>query len=116
MKGIPQGMSISYILSSFYYASLEDKALNFLKEENKQKTDLNLVMRMTDDYLLMTSSKKNATQFIEKLFAMAAANKFKFNQKKLRTNFPIDIGKLSSLQNKPKLINGSNLINDPFIR
>jgi len=36
-------------------------------------------MRMTDDYLLMTTSKNNAMQFIEKLFAIAAESGFKFN-------------------------------------
>lgn len=45
-------MCVSYILSSFYYASLEDQALSFLKQS---ETSLNLVMRLTDDYLLITS-------------------------------------------------------------
>jgi hypothetical protein len=54
-------------------------------------------MRMTDDYLLMTTSKTNAMQFIERLFAMAASNNFKFNQKKLRTNFPVHLAKLAAV-------------------
>ena len=33
MKGIPQGLCVSYILSSFYYANLEDAQLQFLRRE-----------------------------------------------------------------------------------
>ena len=32
-KGIPQGLCVSYILSSFYYANLEDSQLQFLRKE-----------------------------------------------------------------------------------
>ena len=32
-KGIPQGLCVSYILSSFYYATLEDAQLEFLRKE-----------------------------------------------------------------------------------
>lgn len=89
-KGIPQGMCVSYILSSFYYSCLEERALSFLK----QTDDLNCVMRLTDDYLLMTTSKPNAMQFIEKLFALSAENGYRFNAKKLRTNFDVNIDRL----------------------
>ena len=80
-KGIPQGLCVSYILSSFYYATLEQQALKFLrKNEVGYKTeksnfggdidvemakedetkDINCLMRLTDDYLLMTTSKDEA--------------------------------------------------------
>jgi hypothetical protein len=58
-------MCISYILSSFFYSSLEDRALSYIKQDDK---GLNLVMRLTDDYLLVTDSKPNAMLFIERLF------------------------------------------------
>jgi telomerase reverse transcriptase len=32
-KGIPQGLCVSYILSSFYYANLEHTQLEFLRRE-----------------------------------------------------------------------------------
>ena len=72
-KGIPQGLCVSYILSSFYYASLEENILGFLKKENLKEgeIELNSVMRLTDDYLLMTTSKNNAMIFIEKLHALS---------------------------------------------
>jgi len=32
-KGIPQGLCVSYILSSFYYATLEENVLGFMRSE-----------------------------------------------------------------------------------
>ena len=52
-------------------------------------------MRQTDDYLLMTTSKTNAMLFIEKLYAASLSNNFRFNMKKLRTNFEINVSKIS---------------------
>jgi hypothetical protein len=88
-------MCVSYILSSFYYASLEDQALSFLKQS---ETSLNLVMRLTDDYLLITSQMSNALMFIERLYSVSVENGFRFNTKKLRANFRINVEKLSRLQ------------------
>ena len=87
-------MCVSYILSSFYYSCLEDRALRFLKQSN----ELNCVMRLTDDYLLMTTSKSEALLFIERLFGLSSENGYKFNAKKLRANFPINIDKLMKMQ------------------
>ena len=58
-----------------------------------------MVMRLTDDYLLVTDSKPNAMLFIERLFQLSAENGYKFNAKKLRANFMINIEKLSKAQN-----------------
>ena len=110
-KGIPQGLCVSYILSSFYYANLEENVLGFLRKEssaavnglndkNKQNgagSELNLLMRLTDDYLLLTTEKNNAMLFIEKLCLLSQGNYFKFNMKKLKTNFAINYQKLTTL-------------------
>ncbi len=103
---------MSYILSSFYYANLEENVLGFLRkgdvlDQASQRgiapaglgsgavgpgpsSELNLLMRLTDDYLLMTTEKNNAMLFIEKLCQLSQGNYFKFNMKKLKTNFPIN--------------------------
>lgn len=94
-KGIPQGLCVSYILSSFYYANLEENVLGFLRGDGAD--GLNLLMRLTDDYLLMTTEKNNAMLFIEKLCQLSQGNYFKFNMKKLKTNFPINYQKLNTL-------------------
>lgn len=66
---------MSYILSSFYYANLEESVLGFLRRENTDqehgKIELNSLMRLTDDYLLMTTEKNNAMLFIEKLYNLS---------------------------------------------
>ncbi len=70
IKGIPQGLCVSYILSGFYYANLEENVLGFLRKETPTaagSSELNLLMRLTDDYLLITTEKNNAMLFIEKL-------------------------------------------------
>ena len=118
-KGIPQGLCVSYILSSFYYANLEDAQLQFLRKEEvgnpvedtemegEEKlasapaasgqngalsgVELNCLMRLTDDYLLMTTSKNNAMLFIEKMYNLSQVSNFKFNMKKLKTNFYLNL-------------------------
>lgn len=58
------------------------------------KPEINLLMRLTDDYLLMTTEKNNAMLFIEKLYQLSMGNYFKFNMKKLKTNFVLNLQKI----------------------
>jgi hypothetical protein len=51
-------------------------------------------MRLTDDYLLMTTNKNNAMLFIEKMHYLSQTSNFKFNKKKLKTNFVLDLKKI----------------------
>jgi len=48
-------------------------------------------MRLTDDYLLITTKEGNALRMIENLMDVSKQNGFKFNMKKLKTNFPINL-------------------------
>ena len=98
-------MCVSYILSSFYYACLEEQALQFVKTDKvlaDGTQELNSVMRLTDDYLLMTTSKANAMHFIERLYSMSVQNRFKFNMAKLRTNFVLNVSKITYAIEKAK--------------
>jgi TRAP-type uncharacterized transport system substrate-binding protein len=98
-------MCVSYILSSFYYACLEEQAIPFVKNDRvlaDGTTELNMCMRLTDDYLLMTTSKSNAMLFIERLHGMSLANNFKFNMKKLRTNFVVNLTKINYTHEKDR--------------
>lgn len=54
-------------------------------------------MRLTDDYLLMTTEKNNAMLFIEKLYQLSLGNFFKFNMKKLKTNFVLNLQKIGCM-------------------
>lgn len=56
--------------------------------------ELNCLMRLTDDYLLMTTSKNNAMLFIEKMYKLSQVSNFKFNMKKLKTNFVLNLNKI----------------------
>lgn len=51
-------------------------------------------MRLTDDYLLITTEKNNAMLFIEKLYNLSLTSTFKFNMKKLKTNFALNLKKI----------------------
>jgi hypothetical protein len=92
-------MCVSGILSSFYYACLEEQAIGFLKRDSNPADgtkELNCVMRLTDDYLLITDSKPNALLFVERLVAMAARNRFRFNMAKLKANFQFNVYKIGA--------------------
>ena len=52
-------------------------------------------MRLTDDYLLITTQENNAVLFIEKLINVSRENGFKFNMKKLQTSFPLSPSKFA---------------------
>ena len=55
------------------------------------QVELNCLMRLTDDYLLMTTSKNNAMLFIEKMYKLSQVSNFKFNMRKLKTNFFLNL-------------------------
>lgn len=57
--GIPQGSVVSSILCSFLYAAYESTQLSFLKEEP------NLLLRLIDDFLLITPSCDLAARFLD---------------------------------------------------
>jgi hypothetical protein len=51
-------------------------------------------MRLTDDYLLITTNKNNAMLMIEKMYRLSQVSNFKFNTKKLKTNFYLNLAKI----------------------
>lgn len=56
--GIPQGSVISSILCNYFYADLERKKLHFLQADDC------LLLRLIDDFLLITTDKTKAARFI----------------------------------------------------
>ena len=52
----------------------------------------------------MTTSKTNAMIFIERLYEMSLANHFRFNMKKLRTNFFINVAKIGWVKENAKAL------------
>ena len=110
-RGLPQGLSISSVLSSFYYSCLERKALNGIYDSQIFTCKKDLVMRLTDDYLIVSKDRKTIKTLIRSLNKQAERSNFNFNKKKLSLNFKMDdfepseeaiklcrwIGKVSSL-------------------
>ncbi|SPO21381.1 uncharacterized protein UTRI_00858 [Ustilago trichophora] len=64
--GIPQGSSLSTLLCSFFYADMEsqDSFLSSLRTGNASGRN-SLLMRYTDDFLLITTSKRQARRFYD---------------------------------------------------
>ena len=58
-KGIPQGSVLSSLLCNLFYGGFEAEHLGFLQEERS------LLMRLIDDFLLITTDKKKATRFLQ---------------------------------------------------
>lgn len=57
-NGIPQGSVISSMLCNYFYADLEKKELQFLAVEDC------LLLRLIDDFLLITTDKNKASGFV----------------------------------------------------
>ena len=55
-RGLPQGLSLSSVMNSFYYSKLEERAVHPGLEATRAKGELILVMRLTDDYLVLSDS------------------------------------------------------------
>jgi len=68
---------------------LEEEYLGFLRENIPEEA--NLLMRLTDDYLFVTTSLKKANRVIESLLKCAKENNFEINEEKVKTNFPFSM-------------------------
>lgn len=58
-SGIPQGSILSSLLCNFFYADLERERLGFLRPTTS------LLMRLVDDFLLITTDAVQANQFLQ---------------------------------------------------
>ncbi|EED18804.1 telomerase reverse transcriptase, putative [Talaromyces stipitatus ATCC 10500] len=58
-NGIPQGSVLSSLLCNFFYGQLEREVLGFLKD------DETLLLRLIDDFLLITTRPKLAKKFLQ---------------------------------------------------
>ena len=58
-SGIPQGSVLSSLLCSLFYTKLQQEHLSFLKTEES------LLLRLIDDFLLITTDKNQAERFLQ---------------------------------------------------
>jgi telomerase reverse transcriptase len=63
-RGIPQGSVVSSILCSLFYAQLESEELGFIAE-----SDGSLLLRLIDDFLVISTEKNIAERFLDVMLA-----------------------------------------------
>lgn len=84
-SGIPQGSMLSSILCNFFYAELERDILAFLR------TDQALLLRLIDDFLLITSNVDLATRFLRVMMKGHPAYGISVNPAKSLVNFTASV-------------------------
>ena len=84
-EGIPQGSVLSSLLCNYFYADLEAKHLQFLKSENS------LLLRLIDDFLLITTESLSAKKFLQVMHEGIPAYGVSVNPDKTLANFEATI-------------------------
>jgi telomerase reverse transcriptase len=80
-NGIPQGSVLSSLLCNFYYAELERKVLGFINPEES------LLIRLVDDFLLITPRADTAMQFLKVMIHGQPSYGVRVNPAKSLSNF-----------------------------
>lgn len=84
-KGIPQGSVLSSTFCNYFYADLEVHVLSFLNSENC------LLLRLIDDFLLITTDKSKAARFVETMHRGVPEYGVAVNPRKTLVNFDLTI-------------------------
>jgi len=89
-SGIPQGSVLSAMLCNYYYGDLESRLLGDAFENGKrdsQRKCVHLLVRIIDDFLLVSTKKDVCVQFLEKMRKGIPELGVRINQAKTMTNF-----------------------------
>ena len=81
-QGIPQGSVLSSLLCSFFYGSFEEECLSFLNRADC------LLLRLIDDFLLITTDKNKATRFLQVMYDGNATYGITIRPEKSLASFP----------------------------
>jgi len=84
-SGIPQGLTISSILASMFYAYLEHKHLRSIRQ--KHLKICSTMARFTDDMLLCSSSLEESQEFLAEIESWSARFGTATNEKKTQKNY-----------------------------
>lgn len=84
-RGIPQGSVLSSFLCNYFYADLERKHLGFLSGPDC------LLMRLTDDFLLITLDQDKAVKFVETMHRGLPDYGVQVSPHKTVLNFPMSL-------------------------
>ncbi|KAJ2157405.1 Telomerase reverse transcriptase [Coemansia sp. RSA 552] len=85
-RGIPQGSVLSPLLCDFFYGQLERK--HTLPWLDPQST---LVMRVVDDFLIVSRDQAQVAVFVERLHASMGAHGCRLNKAKTLANFWLEM-------------------------
>lgn len=83
-QGIPQGSVVSSLLCNLFYASFERARLDFLGEDS-------LLLRLIDDFLLITTNPSHARQFLQIMSDGSSQFGITTNPAKSLVNFDVSI-------------------------
>ncbi|THZ83173.1 hypothetical protein D6C84_05168 [Aureobasidium pullulans] len=113
--GIPQGSIVSSLLCNFFYAELESKSLAFLQD------DESLLLRLIDDFLLISTNRDTATRFVQVMHRGLPEYGLRVKEDKSKVNFDVqvdgrDVSRLPAATNFPYCGNAINTINLNIIR
>ncbi len=89
-EGIPQGSVLSSTLCSYFYADLELRVLPFLGGPESDDGDC-LLLRLIDDFLLITTDRDKAARFVETMHRGVPAYGVAVNPRKTLVNFDLAI-------------------------
>ncbi|KAL8370639.1 hypothetical protein RB595_000827 [Gaeumannomyces hyphopodioides] len=84
--GIPQGSILSSLLCNYFYADLESKHLQFLQSDDC------LLLRLIDDFLLITTDMGKASRFVEVMHAGVPEYGVSVSPGKTLVNFSLRCG------------------------
>ncbi len=85
-QGIPQGSVLSSTLCNYFYADLEMRHLSFLQGEDC------LLLRLIDDFLLITRTKSKAVRFVRTMHAGLPDYGVAVSEGKSLVNFEMSTG------------------------
>ncbi|KAL8771820.1 MAG: hypothetical protein Q9194_004766 [Teloschistes cf. exilis] len=87
-KGIPQGSVLSSLLCNCFYAKLEATKLAFVEKDDS------LLLRLIDDFLFITTERRDAIRFLQIMHDGLAEFGVQVNPAKSLTNFRTEINGL----------------------
>ena len=97
-QGIPQGSILSSLLCTFFYNDFERTRLRFLNPRTS------LLLRILDDFLLITSSQQEAVRFVHAMKEGDTSYGIFIHPEKSLVNFDVAINEVQI----PKLLNSSS--------
>lgn len=109
-EGIPQGSVVSSLLCNYFYAHLEATHLGFLTDESPTSGSHSLLLRLIDDFLLITTDPGHAKRFLKVMHKGVPEYGVKVNPDKTLVNFEVSVDG----QKVPRIVGGEEGYGEGF--